>query len=297
MSNESNSSEDKFREIVEHDLNDVNSIQSIAQMLVELKAQMAELKPIIDQAAEQKEAINEQEREVKKQLQELAEQKHAIDNAVWESRKKMREVERSIQTTNDQLTQAIENQKAKKELEELSKELDELTAGLPWREWAFPHQISGAKQLAVQKRAILADTMGLGKSLTSIIYMDMVKAKKILMVVPNDTTQNMVREIKHWAPHRNVVDASGMPKATRDFLLTTLPGMDNFVLIVNYEINRRDRDFVDHVMKLQLDTVIADESHNVKNNKTSAFKMVKDILTRPNCCSTCGSANVYDGLG
>ena len=289
--------EDEFKKIVEHDLSDVNSIQSIAQMLVELKAQMHELAPIIEQAADQKEEIHKQEKEVQKQLQELAEQKHAIDSAVWESRKKMREVEREITKANDQLTQAIENKNAKEELDKLSAELDELTAGLPWREWAFPHQISGAKQLAVQKRAILADTMGLGKSLTSIIYMDMVKAKKVLMVVPNDTTQNMVREIKHWAPHRNVVDASGMPKATRDFLLTTLPGMDDFVLIVNYEINRRDKDFVDHVMKLQIDTVIADESHNVKNNKTAAFKMVKDILTRPNCCSSCGSGNVYDGLG
>jgi len=288
--------DEQFKEIVQ-DLNDVNSIQSIANMLVELKSQMATLKPVIDEAAAQKEGIKKQEEAIKKQLQELAEQKHEIDNAVWESRRKMREVERSIQTANDQLTQAIENKKQREELEKLSEELDRITAGLPWREWAFPHQITGAKQLAVQKRAILADTMGLGKSLTSIIYMDMVQAKRVLMVVPNDTTQNMVREIKHWAPHRNVVDASGMPKATRDFLLTTLPSMDDFVLIVNYEINRRDRDFVNHVMELQIDTVISDESHNVKNTKTAAFRMVKDILTRPNCCSSCGSKNVYDGLG
>ena len=40
--------EDEFKKIVEHDLSDVNSIQSIAQMLVELKAQMHELAPIIE---------------------------------------------------------------------------------------------------------------------------------------------------------------------------------------------------------------------------------------------------------
>ena len=286
----------QFQEITA-DLNDVNSIQSIAQMLVELKAQMHELKPVIDQAAEKKKAITDQEQAVKDQLRALAEQKHAIDEAVWESRKKMREVEREINKANDRLTQAIENKKQREELEKLSEELDRLTAGLPWREWAFPHQITGAKQLAVQKRAILADTMGLGKSLTSIIYMDMVQAKKVMMIVPNDTTQNMVREIKHWAPHRNVVDASGLPKIQRDFLLTTLPMMDNFVLIVNYEINRRDSDFVNHVLDLQIDTLIADESHNVKNVKTAAFRMTKDILRQTNCCSACGSRNVYDGLG
>lgn len=292
------SDEDKFKEIVQNsDLNDVNSIQAIAQMLVELKAQMHSLKPIIESAAEKKGEIDAQMEVHKKALNELAEQKHAIDAAVWESRTKLRQVEREINSTNNRLTQAIENKKQREELDKLSEELDRITAGLPWREWAFPHQITGAKALAVQKRAILADTMGLGKSLTSIIYMDMVQAKRVLMVVPNDTTQNMVREIKNWAPHRNVVDASGMPKATRDFLLTTLPGMDNFVLIVNYEINRRDKDFVNHVLDLQVDTVIADESHNVKNTKTAAFKMTKEIITRPNCCSACNSRNVYEGLG
>ena len=162
--------DDAFKEIVS-DLNDVNSIQSIAQMLVELKTQMHELKPIIDQAAEKKAAISSQEAEVKEQLRMLAEQKHSIDEAVWESHRKMREVERSINTANTQLTQAIENKKQREQLEKLSEELDRLTAGLPWREWAFPHQIDGAKKLAVQKRGILADTMGLGKSLTAIIYM------------------------------------------------------------------------------------------------------------------------------
>jgi SNF2 family DNA or RNA helicase len=137
--------------------------------------------------------------------------------------------------------------------------------------------------------------MGLGKSLTAIIWMDMCKVDRVLMVVPNDTTQNMMRELNHWAPHRNVVDLSGHPKMARDMVLRTLDGMDNFVLIVNYEINRRDKDFINNILNLQIEAVIADESHNVKNNKTAAFKMVKGILTEPNCCSECSSKNVKSG--
>ena len=287
----------EFDAIVATSLDNVDSIQSLANSLIELKGELREVTPVIETADTKKQEIKNKEDALKQQMQALAEEKHKIESDVWDARKKAREIERNIKIANDRLMQAIENKKKREELDKLSEELDDLTKSLPWREWAFPHQIEGAKKLAVQKRAILADTMGLGKSLTSIIYMDMVKAKRILMIVPNDTTQNMVREIKNWAPHRNVVDASGLPKASRDFLLTTLPSLPEFVLIVNYEINRRDPDFVNNVLDLQIDTVIADESHNVKNTKTAAFKMTKSLLTMPNCCSECGSKNVYEGLG
>lgn len=291
----SEDNESKIDKVLDPDLNNDNAIQAIAVMLSEMRTQMSKLTPVIEQADAKKAEITKQEDEIKKELQELAAKKHAISDSVWEARKAMRDLERRINSESQRLTQAVENKKQREELSRLSEELDRITEGMPWRDAAFPHQISGAKALAVQHRGILADTMGLGKSLTAIIYMDMIKAKRILMVVPNDTTQNMVREIKHWAPHRNVVDASGMPKATRDFILTTLPQMDDFVLIVNYEINRRDKQFVEHVLGLQIDTVIADESHNVKNNKTAAFKMVKEIVTKPNCCSDCGSKEVVEG--
>jgi SNF2 family DNA or RNA helicase len=48
--------------------------------------------------------------------------------------------------------------------------------GAPWREWARDHQLDAAKQFAVQKRMILADAMGLGKTLSAIMSLEFIKA-------------------------------------------------------------------------------------------------------------------------
>jgi hypothetical protein len=51
-----------------------------------------------------------------------------------------------------------------------------MTMGAPWREWAKDHQIGGAKKITYEGRMILGDTMGLGKTLTSLIAIDMIEA-------------------------------------------------------------------------------------------------------------------------
>lgn len=286
--------EQSFKEMI--DLQDANSVDKIAQMLLDLKTTMAELKPAIDAAKAQKEEFNSQIKAHRDEIQKLSEASHEIDVAVFDTQRKMREIEREMQRQERLLVQAAENKRQAEEYARLSDEFDKMTAGAPWREFAFDHQISGAKKLAVQKRAILADKRGLGKSLTSLIYADMVGAKKILAVVPNDTVDNYIREIKHWAPHRKVVKLAGLPKAQRDFLLSTLVNIDEFMLVVNYEAWRRDKELLANLNNLQLDTLIADESHNIKDRKTIAYRGLKEITQSNNCCSKCGSANVYADL-
>lgn len=292
--------EDEFKRIVaESDLSDVNSVASIANMLASLKTQMENLRPLIDSAAEKKKDIEAQIKVHQSAINELKQAAATIDSETWDARKKLREIERDINSANTRLTQAIENQHLREEYQSLAEEFERLTAGAPWREFAFDHQIQGAKKLAAathhekNRGAILADKRGLGKSLTSMIYMDMVKAKKVLCVVPNDTVGNYMRELEHWAPHRKAVKLAGLPKTQREFLLTTLAMMDEYVVVVNYEAWRRDKGMLDLLDALQIDTLIIDESHNIKDQKTIAFKGLKQLTTSANKCSECGSGNIH----
>jgi SNF2 family DNA or RNA helicase len=58
----------------------------------------------------------------------------------------------------------------------MQERLDKLTVGAPWREWAKDHQIDGARRIAHRGKLLLGDTMGLGKTLTAIAAMDMIRA-------------------------------------------------------------------------------------------------------------------------
>jgi len=271
---------------------EAGNTDALAAMLVELQKNVAELAPTIELAQARKDAIESQKKAKRKELDDLATAANDIENSVWDTRKKMREIEAQIKKNERLLTQANANKQAAIDFARLSDEFDKLTAGAKWREWAYDFQVTGAKRLAGAKRAILADKMGLGKTISSLIYLDMVQAKKVLVVCPNDVTGNFLREVQVWAPHRQVVDISGVPKGQRDFLIEMLNKMEEFILIVNYEINRKDKEFVDLINSLQIDSIICDESHNIKTRKTAAYKMVKAITQTPNCCPKCQSGNI-----
>jgi SNF2 family DNA or RNA helicase len=167
-------------------------------------------------------------------------------------------------------------------------EFDNETAGLKWREFAYSHQIEGAKRLASARRGILGDKRGLGKSLTSLIWSDMVKAKKVLVFAPKDVLQNFKREIEHWAPHRPVGILGGMNKGQRDMFLKMMTMSDKWLLLCNYEAWRRDPELIENIIALKADTVIIDEAHNIKEKKTSAYKGIRSIVYADNECDTCG---------
>jgi SNF2 family DNA or RNA helicase len=167
--------------------------------------------------------------------------------------------------------------------------IEDKTANAPWRDRAYPHQISGAIRLASAKRAVLGDNTGLGKTATSIIYMDMVGAKKVLVVAPKDILKNFEKEIKNWAPHRKTLVAQGITKAVRDQLFMFMQSLDEYVLLINYEIWNRDPDFVEALVNLKFDTVVCDEAHTMRETENKAFQNVRRVVYAGNSCPVCGN--------
>lgn len=259
---------------------------------------------------------------VQKRMAELLESKSEVNTKLSAARAEVAEIERKFQeVTNIRLTMEREQQRINNELrnmekeiaaakrlelvkqeqedlrrqyEEKSKELDSLTASALWREFAYDHQIEGGKKLAIAKRGILADKRGLGKTLSGLIFCDMVKAKKILVIAPNDVVSQFQEEIQHWTK-RTIMPLSGIPKAQRDFVYPMMVNMEEFVATINYEAWRRDKTIIDDMVKIGFDTIICDEAHRAKAHNKITARGIFQVAYRPNYCPSCDKIDNFCG--
>lgn len=255
--------------------------------------------------AEYANQVSELAKAIQKELQE--EQEARARYAELAKRRKQREFDR------DQLKQmakqdelaviqakrklaTFQSEKAiQARLAEESAKFDEITQHHKWREFAFSHQLEGARRLASARRGILGDKRGLGKSLTSLIWADMLNAQKVLIFAPKDVLLNFKREIENWTPHRHVAVVSGMPKIQRDMFLSMVKHQEQFLILINYEAWRRDEELVELLKDLRADTVIIDEAHNIKEKKTSAYRGIRNIIYAANQCNVCkGDVEYYN---
>lgn len=97
-------------------------------------------------------------------------------NDEWDAKAKARKLQMELESLQRQIDQMRRAQLKSAKWQTLEKRWDQMTMGAPWREWAKDHQLSGAKKITYEGRMILADTMGLGKTLTSLIAIDMIEA-------------------------------------------------------------------------------------------------------------------------
>jgi SNF2 family DNA or RNA helicase len=252
-----------------------------------LEEEMAEGRQLKDTSTE----ILKQEQELAAQINSLTRKRRELDRKRDELRIKVKRELEVNELAKAKLKTFVSEKQLQEELEEKRKKFEELTLNLPWREFAFTHQIDGASRLATAGRSILGDKRGLGKTLTSIIALDMLQARKVLVVAPKDVLNNFGREIKHWAPHRSFVVISGMNKGQRNaFLeLCSTPAIEDMLILINYEAWRRDPTLVVKLAHIGFDTVICDEAHKMKNSDTENFRGVKQIVYEENRCNLCGA--------
>ena len=233
-------------------------------------------------------SILNEEQAIKAQLNELMRRRDAIQRERDAVKKKARDEAEVMAQAKRRLETFKSEQAINDQYERQFAEFDRHTAGLPWREFAFDYQLDGAKRLASARRGILGDKRGLGKTLTSLIWADMIGAKKTLIFAPKDVLENFKREVEHWAPHRHVAILAGMGKTMREMFLGMIKSQGQFTLLVNYEAWRKDPSLVEKLKELKVDTIIIDEAHNIKEKKTSAYQGIRDIVYAENCCPLCG---------
>lgn len=147
----------------------------------------------------------------------------------------------------------------------------------------YHHQKEGVKFLLSRNGCILADDMGLGKSLQAIIAALESGAKKILVVCPSSAKINWEREIHPFNKHTTIIDG----KKWRESKFTII----NYDILKNFhtlEEPRRNKEtelevvLKRELVKAQFDLVIIDEAHYLKNNDSIRGKIMVDVTVKHN---------------
>lgn len=127
------------------------------------------------------------------------------------------------------------------------------------------HQKSGIKFLLSRNGAILADDMGLGKSLQSVIAAIESGAKKILIVCPSSAKINWQREINFFQ-EEDITIISGSRWSHAKFTII------NFDILKNFHTTKDDKNDgmppLRDLVNAKFDLCIIDEAHNLRNHKS-----------------------------
>jgi SWI/SNF-related matrix-associated actin-dependent regulator 1 of chromatin subfamily A len=147
----------------------------------------------------------------------------------------------------------------------------------------YKHQEEGIKFLLSRNGCILADDMGLGKSMQSIIAALESGAEKILIVTTSSTKINWEREINVFCNDTTIVD--GKKWDTAKFTIINFDILKNFhTLPPERKIKEGEpepilnRDMVNS----GFDLCIVDEAHNLKNNDSIRGKIMVEICVKHN---------------
>jgi SNF2 family DNA or RNA helicase len=266
--------------------------KAMSENMDELIAQMNQRLQEFNERKERLETIKTDLMAAEKIYRQLYNQKAAMQREVEADRAAIRDLEKE-KARLLRFKEAEENRKRLlKEYNEQAAVLDELTATATWREFAYEHQIEGGKRLSIAGRGILGDKRGLGKTLTSLIYLDMAQSKKVLIIAPNDVVPQFEGEIQSWAAHRKIMSFAGLTKDQRSIIYPMLRMLDAFVITINYEAWRRDKSIIDDLIAAGIDTVILDEAHRAKSSSKITARGIFQIAFHPNYCPTCDKVNV-----
>lgn len=251
-------------------------------------AQLAEIE--LEKAQKEYEDIIEKFKGEDEHYYELLKEKRGLEDRLEEIKTLIRGIETNRFKQRADIKRAERNRDAKKiELEESMRRIklnesrkefykstaDEMRAAeFEWTKFAYPHQWAGALTLAHFGSGILGDDMGTGKTITSIMALDMLKAKKVLVVCPPDVVSGFFDGIQMFAPHRNVVPLESANPTMRKMASEIAKTSSEITFVTNYQALWNDSSWVDSI---EWDVLITDEAHEFKNSKGLSFDRLSGI--------------------
>lgn len=143
----------------------------------------------------------------------------------------------------------------------------------------YKHQEEGIKFLLSRNGCILADDMGLGKSIQSIIAALESGAKNILVVCPSSAKINWEREINTFCNDTIIIDGKKWGQAK--FTIINYDILKNFhTLIDPREKSDPEKVINRELVNAKFDLCILDEAHYLKNNKSIRGEIMVELCVR-----------------
>jgi len=198
----------------------------------------------------------------------------AIVQLIWDRYPEM-ELTKDIQADFNEYKLGLEQEKLKlAKLEELKKSTDSNTkiSGLKLK--LYPYQKVGVDFFITNEgKAILADTMGLGKTAQALAYVVHKKMAKTLVVCPASVKYSWENEVKKWTKLKPFVFDSVFLRTKED--IDVIDKHDIF--IINYDILET---FMKTYKDIRWDCLIGDEFHYIKNTRAKRTLLFKKLSRR-----------------
>jgi len=143
----------------------------------------------------------------------------------------------------------------------------------------FDHQKEGVKFLLERKKCILADDMGIGKSVVGVVSALELGAKSVLIICPASLKLNWKKELSNFCDENDIfVAKSAMEWEPKKFTIINYDILKNYHTIVDSRKKVKkgshiNTDIIDH----KFDLIIVDEAHMVKNSGSIRAKILLDV--------------------
>ena len=142
----------------------------------------------------------------------------------------------------------------------------------------YNYQNEGVRFLVAQGNALLADEVGLGKSVQAITACEQLQARKVLILCPAILKEQWKAEIYKIMPEATTQVISG--KQSERINQWKVQWLDfGFVkyTIANYELLLRD---FKAIQNIKWDVIIADEATHISNPRAKQSKAIKQLYSR-----------------
>ena len=136
-----------------------------------------------------------------------------------------------------------------------------------------PFQRAGVRYLLAQRRALLADEQGLGKTIEALATLEADSAYPAVVVCPASLKLNWLRELERWLPDRSVQTLVGTGPA-RPNADPSCQAADAEITVVNYDIVAAR---LGELRSLEPRALVLDESHYCKNAAAKRTRAVQRL--------------------
>jgi SNF2 family DNA or RNA helicase len=168
--------------------------------------------------------------------------------------------------SNYQIIETLTRETLSKAEDSLSPVFKKLSLG----QFLRPFQRAGVAYVLETGRAVIADEMGVGKTIQAIASLEAADAYPAIVICPATIKAHWEREFKKWAPHRSIRLLHGRH-------IQPL-GIDADILVLNYDILASR---VQQLLNIDFLGIVFDESHYLKNYKAKRSKAAL-MLTNKN---------------
>ena len=130
------------------------------------------------------------------------------------------------------------------------------------------HQKEGVKTLCENKKYILADDLGLGKTTTAVVASIESNTNKVLVICPASLKINWKRELENYTD-KSISIVEGKKWEDADYVII------NYDILKNFHTLEKDSESI--IRDAKFDLIIVDEAHAICNVQAQRTKLVNDI--------------------